>query len=221
MPVVIVTHEPHMARGALDTLAHLTGRGTVHVVDDSGDALWRAELATIVDEVVPVGDEPHHGFTAAYRTVWATARRHGWRRWFGLEQDFRFVADVDLEPLARLLDAHPHLTQVALQRQAGAGLHHDRWYDLERRAGSVIAAMQRYWPALVTVHDGWVEQSRVFTTNPALIDARALDIDWPEVRGSERAYSDAAAAAGHRFAYWGAPGHVTVEHIGSHSEVGH
>src|SRR5690554_5046276 len=34
-PVVIVTHEPHMARGALNTLAMLDGRGTVHAVDDS------------------------------------------------------------------------------------------------------------------------------------------------------------------------------------------
>ena len=74
-PVVIVTHEPHMARGALETLAMLDGRGTVHAVDDSGDAAWRTELATMVDEVVPVATDPHQGYAAAMRTTGNPHRR--------------------------------------------------------------------------------------------------------------------------------------------------
>src|SRR5690606_28883687 len=106
-------------------------------------------------------------------------------------------------------------------RQAGGGLDHDPWYDIERKHGGVIAAIQATWPERVTVHDGWVEQSRIWTSNPSLIDARALSIPWPTHAGSELAYSRRAARAGHRFAYWGEPGRVLVEHIGTHSEVGH
>lgn len=220
-PVAIVTHEPHMAMGAIESLSMLDGHGTVHVIDDSGDSGWRAELASMVDEVVPVAADPHQGYAAAMRTVWATARRHAWPRWFHLEQDFRLTEHVRLTPLHALLDAHPRLTQVALQRQAGGGLYHDRWYDIEREHGSVIAAIQATWPRQVTIHDGWVEQARVFTTNPALIDARALTVEWPASAGSERAYSDRVVRAGHRFAYWGEPGHVTVEHVGQHTGVGY
>ena len=220
-PVVIVTHEPHMARGALETLAMLDGRGTVHVVDDSGDARWRTELAAMVDEVVPVATDPRQGYAAAMCTAWATARRHGWARWFHLEQDFRLTERVCLTPLHRLLDAHPQLTQIALQRQAGGGLHHDAWYDVERAHGSVVAAIKATFPRQVTVHDGWIEQSRIFTTNPALIDAKALAVEWPDGASSERHYSDLAARAGHRFAFWGEPGHVTVEHVGQHTGTGY
>lgn len=220
-PVTILTHEPHMAMGAIESLSMLDGRGTVHVIDDSGDSGWRAELASMVDEVVAVGDDPGLGYTAAMRTVWATARRHAWPRWFHLEQDFRFVERVDLADLHALLDAHQSLTQVTLQREAGAGLYHDPWYDFERKCGTVVAAIQAHWPKLVTVHDGWVEQTRVFSTNPCLIDARALDNDWPDVDNSERAHSDVAVRAGHRFALWGNPGHITVEHVGQHTGTGY
>src|SRR5690606_3030054 len=103
----------------------------------------------------------------------------------------------------------------------GGGLDYHPWFDVERQHGGMVAAMKHHWPQLVTFHEGWVEQRRVFTTNPSLIDARALTIDWPATAGSERGYSNHAVRAGHSFAYWGEPGRVLVEHIGTHSEVGH
>lgn len=221
VPVVILTHEPHHALAAIDTLQRVTGWDRLVIVDDSGSADNRANLATLCDELIPVGSLPMRGYSEAMRTVWATARARRWSRWMLWEQDFRAVADIDLQDLANLLDEHPRLTQVCLQRQAGGGLYTAPWYDYERQHTSMVEAVAHRFPSQVVMHDGWVEQNRVYSTNPHLADRRSLEVDWPSGANTERRYSQRAADLGHKFAWWGDPGHVTVNHVGEHTGRGY
>lgn len=221
VPVVILTHEPHHLAPAIDTLKRVTGWGRLVIVDDSGNAEHRAHAVTLCDDLIPVGAEPMRGYSEAMRTVWATARDQRWSRWMLWEQDFRAVTDIDLQDLMDLLDAHPRLTQVCLQRQAGGGVYGDPWYDYEREHASMVEAVAHRFPSQVVMHDGWVEQNRVFSTNPHLADRKCLDVDWPTGANSERRYSQRAADIGHKFAWLGNPGHVVVNHVGEHTGRGY
>ncbi len=199
-------------RDALASLRkHVAGATEVVVVDDSGDARWRRRLAAEQDvPVVPVPCGPA-GYTAAMRFVWGLFAE----RVFFLEEDFTFVRDVDLAELHAVLDAHPRLAQVALQRApwyrnepAGVIAAQRRRVDRERtRAG----APRSRW----IHHADHVEHNAGWTGNPSLIAAAAFTVDWPDVAWSETAMGERLAEHGHTSAWFGREGDPPhVEHHG-------
>lgn len=213
-PVIVLSNRKNLyLPGCLASIReHLTGWDWLAVVDDSGDDAWRR--GPDVDMVVSVGDRPC-GYTQAMRTVWKYAAGD---RFMLIEEDFRLLHPVDLAELHAVLDAHPQLAQVALQRGP--------WYPNEQRAGSVLQAQRERVdrdrakagrpPTVWTVHSDCVEHDAGVTCNPALWSARATEHDWPDVAWSEEAMGDQLLTAGLSSAWFGRDGdRPHVEHVGS------
>lgn len=165
----------------------------------------------VPDEHVVVDDSEHDlGFAGAIA--------EGWRRVAALdtdvdyvfhhEADFLFTQRVEIEAMARVLDAHPHLAQLVLKRQP--------WNDQERDAGGIV----EMWPDeyVQRVHAGhlFTEHRLHWSTNPGLYPVGWCQQGWPQSAGSEQAWTERLVeAADVRFAYWGAKyDPPLVEHIG-------
>lgn len=197
-------------RDALTSLRrHVTGWDRLVLVDDSGDADWRTRLAEQAEVVHP--DEHPAGYTAAMRTVWDVARTAG-GRFFLLEEDFRFTADVDLTGLHAVLDDDPSLAQIALRRAP--------WYPSEHRHGLTGAQFrrvgrQRGRPVRSAQTATHLRHDAGITGNPSLWSTSALTHDWPDVAWSETAMGERLRAAGLLSAWYGQEGDIHVEHVGS------
>jgi hypothetical protein len=165
--------------------------------DDSGDTGFRRSLMDVYQGWSHLGYGPRRGFTGMMRHVRGVlAKRTKADHIFWFETDFTLTRTVDLDDMARVLDEHPDLVQLALRRQP--------WSAPELAAGGVI----EQWPfAYTDQSDGdltWLEHRLYWTCNPSLFPRRILDVPWPEQEGSEAAFrfgvlADPAARAG----YWG------------------
>lgn len=218
--------------GRDDYLAHCLASANVHlrgpiterwIFDDTGDAAYRGRLVERYPNMDHINGGPRQGFGGAIRSAWATLAEQSAADWvFHLEQDFVFTRDVDLADLVDVLDEHPHLTQMALQRQS--------WNAEEHAAGGVV---QRHPQAYRPARDGrgrdWLEHRLFFTTNPSLYRMSLCRLGWPEGDRSEGVFSLRLLQSGSpdvpgpavRFGYWGdLTGGAWVEHIG-HMRVGH
>lgn len=197
---------------SMATLGRLRGPVTMRVIhDDSGSPGYARHLAENYPEWQIISTGRRSGFAGAYRNAWAWLRRCDTEFVFSTEDDFRFVADVDLGAMGSVLRRHPHVTQMALLRQP--------WNDAEKTAGGIIA-MDR--PSYNECTDGahhWVQHRKFFTTNPHMIRTAFIrGHDWPDGRQSEGRFSadlfrrDPAATS----AFWGrADDPPRVEHIGT------
>jgi predicted nuclease of predicted toxin-antitoxin system len=197
---------------------HLSGTGDMVVVDDSGDANFRAWLADAFPDalVTAVASDPA-GYWRAMRTVWDIARGSGADACWFHEDDFVLNEDVDLTDLSHVLGKQPHLTQLALLRQA--------WFTNEIVQGGLIEALEAQGQRFEEHTDGqdhWVEHRACFTGNPCLIPRRTFERDWPEGPWSESRFGAELFRDPHaRGAYWGRrTDPPRVEHIG-HQRVGH
>lgn len=134
------------------------------------------------------------GFAGAIAAGWEAV--DGTDFVFHLEDDFIFTRHVDLVAMARVLDAHPYLTQMALRRQA--------WNDGEVAAGGVIEQHPDAYQDRSAGPNHWLEHRLFFTTNPSLYPRWIRDRSWPACAGSEGTFSlglfeDPALRSG----YWG------------------
>lgn len=152
-----------------------------HVVDDSAHAL---------------------GMAGAVRAAWAWALDEAKVDYlFHVEEDFRFVAPLDLQAVATALDHHRHLAQLVLKRNP--------WSPEERAAGGIIECA----PEQYVDEDGWVEHRRIFSLNPCLIPRRVLELGWPD--GNEAEFTQRCLDAGYSFGFLGARNDPPlVEHVG-------
>ena len=214
-------------RSAVRRLEGPITRWVIH--DDSSDDAYLAWLDDLVEAVL-LGDEGYarewdvtmlssparSGFGGAIRRAWAyidATRDPGDRFVFHLEDDFTMRFPVPLGDKAAVLDAHPDVVQLSLQRQP--------WNAREREAGSVVALHRHaYTVEKTALTDGqecrWLRHRRVFTTNPSLYRCSLLAGGWPEGEHSEgrfgiRLFSDPAVSCG----VWG-EGEEWVTHIGAH-----
>lgn len=209
MQLVILTNRRR--RYLPDTLKRIqemvTGWDALTIVDDSGDARWRATLAREYStaEIVPAAAEPA-GYTTAMRTV--VAHMHGDVVAFW-EEDFRPTEHIDLHTLAGILDRRPWLAQVALLRQP--------WYANEVAAGGVIEALQQDGTRFVN-RRGVIEHRAFFTCNPSVWRRSVYESGWPNVPWSENAKRDQLRSAGYRFGM--IPG-VKVNHVGQRTGFGY
>ena len=175
------------------------------IVDDSGDAT--TDLIYACPGFMVAMHTRRKGFTATVEDAWRiTLQNKGVRYVFHAEDDFTYNEPVDLLALAAILDANPHLAQVALKR--------DPVNAEEEAAGGF---METRPPETWEQRDGFVEHDLNFTTNPSLIPRAALEVVIDSGREcSEPNVTETLRAAGFRFAYFGTvddPPRVT--HIGA------
>jgi hypothetical protein len=214
VPIIVLTNGRRecVSRTIPSALDHLTGAGPLTIIDDSGDPEYAAWLRDTFGVCTPTGGV---GYWRAMQAVWERARillgGDSTDSIFLLEDDFVFHADVDLTDLNHVLGTQPHLTQIALLRQA--------WFANEIRHGGLIEALEAQGQTFEERTDGarhWIEHRACFTGNPSLITARTFARDWSagawsESRFGQMLFTDPAA----RGAYWGRRGDPpTVEHIG-------
>lgn len=214
VPIIVLTNGRRdcISQTIPSITKHLTGVGDMVIVDDSGNADYRAWLAAEFPDalVTAVAPEPA-GYWRAMRTVWAIARGSGADAVWLAEDDFIVLDDVDVSCLERVLDERPYLTQIALRRQA--------WFGNEHEHGGLIEALEAQGQVFEEHTDGrhhWLEHRACFTGNPCLIPARTFAHDWPEGAWSESRFGqllfrDPAV----RGAYWGRRSEPPrVKHIG-------
>lgn len=197
---------------------HLAGASDLVIVDDSGQAAYRAWLAAEFPEalVTAVADTAV-GYWRAMRTVWSIAQDSGTEHTGFWEDDFVLTADADLTCLARVLDERPYLTQLALRRQP--------WFANEHEHGGLLEALEAQGQVFEEVSDGkhwWIEHRALFTGNPCLIPARTFRKPWPDGAWSESRFGrllfENPLARG---AYWGRRNefpkvdHIGVDRVGS------
>lgn len=181
--------------------------------DDSGDAGYRSWLQA---EFGPAGFElipptaTRQGFDGAIRHAWTHARGMTEPYVFHLEDDFTFNRPVDLDELVSVLDAHPHIVQMVLRRQA--------WNAEELAAGGVVeVAPHDFHEVLDPEGRRWLEHRRFFSTNPSLYRRSLLTWrHWPSGEHSEGVFTHQLLADDRlRFGYWGhRDDDPWVEHIG-------
>jgi hypothetical protein len=168
-----------------------------------------AELGAIAREhgFYVVG-EGNVGFTASMQRLWKYLAGRSWHfdQVFLVEDDFRFERDVDLDELGRTLEAHPHLVQVALLR--------DACYEAERERGGILGHPVDEFDFRGSGDHAWLEHRRFFTLNPGLIRRSLLGEPWPTQQHSEavfgrRLFKDPDK----RSALWG-HGEAWVTHLG-------
>lgn len=167
-------------------------------IDDSGDADNAAWLASY-GKVIEVGAR---GYNAAMNAACQAAEG---QTCMWLEEDFTFLAKVDLDEIEQMLWHRPHLAQIALLR----GSH----FPIEHKHGGLIEALKAKGERFEEV-DGLIEHTATFTGNPSVWRGHVFETGWPRGRWSEDLKRDELRAMGYRFAFL--PG-IRVEHTGERS----
>lgn len=163
------------------------------------------------------------GFTFGTDDCYATAAQSGLDWTFHLEDDFVILEPIDLRDIAAVLDAEPHLAQMAQIRTPwGHEIPHGGYIpqnqdSYERKSTRVKIGKRQ-------VEHRWIETSRNWATNPALMKTQFFrDNPWPLVPLSEGVYGfqirERNPAA--RFGLWGWGGpkcaHIGVDRVkGAH-----
>jgi hypothetical protein len=189
---------------------HITRRV---LIDDSADPDYGAHLEhTYGSRWELVHHTDRRGFAGAVQSAWDHIADGPETHVFHLEDDFTFNRHVDLDVMARILDRHPHLVQLALRRQPVN--------DLERSAGGIVEMWpDQYFEVAENGQHHWLEHRLFFTTNPSLYPRSLTSAPgWPQVDRSERAFTDRLLAnTGLRFGFWGKRSdRPWVHHIGDH-----
>lgn len=208
-------------RRCIDSMRHLHGTIVERwMYDDTGDPVYRAELAARYPRWGHINGGPRQGGAGAIRHSWRHLRDHTRARFmFWVEQDFEFFRPVDLDAMAGLLDDRPYLAQVVLRRQP--------YNSAEHAAGGVVE-QHPDWYVDMSDDTGrqWLEQGMYFTTNPNLTRTTLLGRDWPGHQDgtySESTFHRQLLRDGTpevpgdqvRYAWWGArDSGVWVRHIG-------
>lgn len=208
--------EEYLHECVLSTLANLDGPVSEWwMYDDTGDPAHRQHLADTYPWFTHIDGGDRQGFGGAIRAAWAHLREHSKARFvFHVEQDFTFNRPVPLSDMALVLEANPHLVQLALRRQP--------WNDTERAAGGLVESRADEYTERTHGPHSWLEHRLFFTTNPSLY-RRDLIVkhDWPKADQSEGRFSiELAKSPKVRFGFWGPrESGEWVHHIG-HDRVG-
>lgn len=171
-----------------------------------------AAMLPAFDHVIHVDDREHRlGFAGAIQEGWKRVLATDARYVFHLEQDFTFNRPVDIAGMATVLQARPHLAQLALRRQP--------WNDAERAAGGIVEQHPTDYTECSLGPYQWLEHTRCFTTNPSLYRTWVCRQGWPDGPESEGHFGIGLRERKPeiRFGYWGArDSGEAVTHIGEH-----
>lgn len=129
------------------------------------------------ESVIHIDDREHRlGFGGAIQAGWDRILETDAELVVHLEGDFLFNERIDLESMAALV-SDPHISQVALKRQA--------WNEAEKAAGGIVEldpdsfAERKVGGIVHTV------SRRCFTTNPCLYTRKIMERGWPQEPESE------------------------------------
>jgi len=198
----------YLRRSLASFAEHVRGNVVQRVVY-SDWAGHRPELDAIAAEhgFYVVG-EGHHGYTTAVQRLWRYIRERARGEFLFLaEDDFLYLRDVELRPMAEALRADDHLAQVALLRAP--------FYPREFADGVLGWPAESFEPRDVTNGHGRLEHRNFWTMNPSLFRRKMADRPWPAAPSSERVFGDLVLRDKRaRFALWGS-GEPWIEHIGA------
>jgi GT2 family glycosyltransferase len=186
------------------------------ISDDSGDPEYHAWLRLHFPDWELTGPpRAPVGFAGNVAHAWDTALGSGQRFVFWAEDDFTYNRPVDLSAMADVLDANPHLAQMALRRQA--------WFPAEIKAGGII---EQDPDAYVDCCDGpheWLEHRKFWTTNPSLIPRSTfVEHPWPTRSHSEALFARKALIGDTRSGWWGSRvDDPWIEHFGERTGKGY
>lgn len=167
-----------LLRRSVESFQYLEGPITRRIIhDDSGDLAYQEWLWETYPTFEVIGGGERKGFDGAYRRVWAMLAAVKEPHVFSTEDDMIIERPVNLDDMAAVLDANPHIAQIALRRQAVN--------DLEKAAGGIVElnpdAYQEHYDGL----DYWLEHRQFFTTNSSLFRRELCKRGWPEGSESE------------------------------------
>ena len=205
---------------AIDSTRNLHGDITERwMFDDTGDEAYRDTLRQLNPTWGVIGSPERRGASGAVTDAWRALRDRSDARYvFHLEQDFVINLPVDLDAMAGFLDAHPHIAQVVLRRQA--------WNPDEKAAGGVLEQHPDWYYDMSERGVEWLEHRAYWSNNPCLYRADLLVLGWPEHvpgRWGEDTFHQrllgtgipGVPAAQVRYAYWGRRDtQLQVTHIG-------
>lgn len=157
------------------------------------------------DQYIFVHDPDHRlGFAGAVQQGWQQVETD---HVFHFEADFTFNRAVPVSAMVDVLNAHPHLVQMALLRQP--------WNGAERAAGGIWQQHPDEYEHRDRNGHRWLEHRRFVTTNPCIWPRRVIDRGWPQRDQSEGHFGLELFESDHslRAAFWG-EGEEWVHHIG-------
>ena len=157
------------------------------------------------DQVVHIDDTAHElGFAGAIQAGWDRVEAD---YVVHVEQDFTFNRPVPLGDMIRVLQEHPHLTQIARLRQP--------WNASERAAGGVWQQHPDSYTRRGTWPRQWMEHARFWTSNPSVYPRWIVERGWPQTQQSEGMFGLKLFAEdpARRSAFWGS-GEEWCLHLG-------
>jgi hypothetical protein len=157
------------------------------------------------------------GFGGAMAAAWAWLKgRTNEKYVMWIEDDFVFEKVIQVDAMTSVLEAHPHIAQMALKRQP--------WNAAEEAAGDVVALNHDAYTQHSERGYQWLEHRLFWTTNPSIFRRDLLTVGWPHVPESEGTFTHRllgeglpSGVPGHevRFGYWGVRTSTpAVTHIG-------
>lgn len=158
-------------------------------------------------EFIRVSDTKRNGGSWSIEQAWTQARESDADYWFHLEDDWTFNGRLDVDNLARILEADYNLANIVLRRQAAIPWEPE---------GGYIGAN----PHAFAVRSGYLEHRIGFWLNPCLYPAEIpRRYQWP-AKGSEQDFTDLLLSdePAWRFAVYGEKDSPpVVHHIGDRS----
>lgn len=171
---------------SLDALIGLKSFDHAIVVDDGGSHQYSAYLESVHRWDVHVWPSPDgkRGFGGAIQAGWDTLlamEALNIDYVFHLEDDFVFTRYFSLRWMARLLEQHPNVMQMALMRQP--------WAPAEIEAGGVVQMHPTEFFQHRDEQTGqkWFSHRLFFSTNPSLYRWSLMLRGWPRGEHSEGA----------------------------------
>ena len=184
--------------------AHLTGPITHKIlVDDTPDLCY-------VDGWATVEHMGNRGLAAAVQSGWSQALAHDDVQYVcHWEDDMVLDAALDLTDLIRVLERHPTLAQIVVQRNP---------VNAVEANGQLRAILANALWSHVDPVEGYTAHDALFSLNPCLIPRRVVEMGWPSGPigiGNEDGMTTKCREAGYEFGVWGTPdGPVLVTHVG-------
>jgi uncharacterized protein YndB with AHSA1/START domain len=174
------------------------------LISDGRDDYLRTSLRSLRRELPPfdvcvhIDDRDHKlGFGGAIQEGWRQLLETDAQYVWHAEGDFTYNRPISFEHMRAVLDAHPHLVQLALRRQP--------WNPQEKAAGGQVEIDPGGYTDRSWAGHQWLEHTKNFTTNPSLYPRWVMDEGWPDGDQSEGRFGGELLKRRPelRFAYWG------------------